>query len=161
MIQINLPEISDIKKYPANELPEKERIYFLFDIDNKIIYIGMSNNIKKRIIQHINKKYYSPSAIKKEVYSVSCLLKEEYKYDSKSIERIYIDIYTPSYNDNKQRIGVLDLTNPIIKEGIRNWSRETDLKITPEERERDIIERFRKEKEYEVKRRELRRNIFG
>lgn len=41
--------------YELNDGPNKGGVYFLLD-KNKIVYIGVSNSIYRRLVQHFNKK---------------------------------------------------------------------------------------------------------
>jgi len=114
MIKINLLEISEMKRIPARspipkiinkaittyrnfDIPKEEGIYFIFDKEDNLIYIGKSINIQNRIANHINGTN-SPIKNKDEVYNLSFILYQN-KYNIEAIERIYIDIYKPKYND--------------------------------------------------------------
>lgn len=37
-----------------DELPEKTGVYYFFDENNKLIYVGKSKNIRSRVMQHLN-----------------------------------------------------------------------------------------------------------
>ncbi len=45
---------SDLDKTLIDELPEQAGVYYFYDKDAKLIYIGKSNNIKSRVLQHLN-----------------------------------------------------------------------------------------------------------
>lgn len=57
----------------VNNLPEETGVYYLYNEDGKIIYIGKSKNIKSRIIKHFSVDYKSRKAIefKKAISSFS------------------------------------------------------------------------------------------
>jgi len=101
MITLALPELTEMKIYLPKELPEKEGVYFIRDVYNSLIYIGMSKNIKQRIHSHLLESGCSAIKNKKEIVFISYILKKDYEYDTEGIERIYIDFYKPKYNNIK------------------------------------------------------------
>jgi len=52
-------------------LPSKTGVYYLYNKENKIIYIGKSKNIKKRINQHFSGNDKKSNSLQREVESVS------------------------------------------------------------------------------------------
>ncbi|MEN8121997.1 MAG: exonuclease domain-containing protein [Bacteroidota bacterium] len=44
----------DFNKTQIDNLPEKTGVYYFFDDKNKLIYIGKSINIRKRVLQHLS-----------------------------------------------------------------------------------------------------------
>jgi len=104
MIVIKLLELSEINRLNTDisKIPKSEGIYFIFDKDDYVIYIGCSINLKSRLMTHlhIKNKVTSPIENKEEIYKISILLKSDYIYDTESIEQIYIDLYKPRYNSN-------------------------------------------------------------
>ena len=52
-----------ITKEQVNALPDAAGVYFFYDSDGQIIYVGKSINIRKRIIQHFNIDYKSNKSI--------------------------------------------------------------------------------------------------
>jgi len=44
----------DFNKKILDELPEKVGVYYFFDENNKLIYVGKSKNIRSRVMQHLN-----------------------------------------------------------------------------------------------------------
>lgn len=42
-----------LDKNIINNLPEKAGVYYFYNADNELIYIGKSNNIRQRILQHL------------------------------------------------------------------------------------------------------------
>jgi len=57
MININLPEIHELKRYEYKDLPDTAGIYFIFDETDKLLYIGKTGvSIKQRIYSHVSKK---------------------------------------------------------------------------------------------------------
>ena len=53
------------------DLPNKTGVYYLFNKENKIIYIGKSKNIKKRINQHFTSNDKKSNLLQKEVEDVT------------------------------------------------------------------------------------------
>lgn len=45
---------SSLSKSLIENLPEKHGVYYFYDKDGKLIYVGKSNNIKARVLQHLN-----------------------------------------------------------------------------------------------------------
>lgn len=82
----------ELEKVGVENLPICSGIYFFFDKENKLIYIGMSVNIKSRIYTH---SHYGRFWIEK-VRSIS-LIKCE-KESLRKLEREYIKKYCPVYN---------------------------------------------------------------
>ena len=52
-----------ITKEQVNALPDAAGVYYFYDSDGQIIYVGKSINIRKRIIQHFNIDYKSNKSI--------------------------------------------------------------------------------------------------
>lgn len=57
-----------------DKLPSEMGVYYIYNSKNEIIYIGKSNNIKKRILNHLTSKSKKASIIQKEIYSVTFAL---------------------------------------------------------------------------------------
>jgi excinuclease UvrABC nuclease subunit len=117
MLNIVLPEISELKKYkirPDNPkwhpstkqfgfknhtFPKKEGVYFIFNINNELIYIGKTNNIQQRLASHFcTREGTSQISDKTEICMASYILLDDYKYNTQGVEQIYIGIYKPKYN---------------------------------------------------------------
>lgn len=101
-IKLNL-ERDKSKRFPhSNNIPTYKGIYFIFDINNNLIYIGHSKNIRKRILHH-NLGYGSSGWFKEYAYKISCI---EYNGDRPELELKYIKKYktifnkeSPNYNE--------------------------------------------------------------
>jgi len=52
-----------ITKEQVNALPDAAGVYYFYDSDGQVIYVGKSINIRKRIIQHFNIDYKSHKSI--------------------------------------------------------------------------------------------------
>ena len=55
----------------SDKLPSEMGVYYIHNKANEIIYIGKSNNIKKRVLSHLTGKQKKALAIQKEVTQVS------------------------------------------------------------------------------------------
>jgi len=102
MIEIKLPTIDemDISIIEHSYIPELKGIYFIFDDSRNLVYIGISKNINKRIKAHLNNSKTSSSITNKdEIKKIALILWGDIPYSLEGIERIYIDLYKPKYND--------------------------------------------------------------
>ena len=102
MIEIKLPTIDemDISIIENSYIPELKGIYFIFDDSRNLVYIGISKNINKRIKAHLNNSKTSSSITNKdEIKKIALILWGDIPYSLEGIERIYIDLYKPKYND--------------------------------------------------------------
>jgi len=73
-------------------IPKYTGIYFMFDKEDNLIYIGKSKNVLRRIIYHINHGRFWVEFIDK----ISCI-----NYDKEDLqieEQRYISKYLPKYN---------------------------------------------------------------
>lgn len=52
----------NLSKEYLNKLPEETGVYYLFDINHKLIYIGKSKNIHDRIVSHLGKQKFKRAA---------------------------------------------------------------------------------------------------
>jgi hypothetical protein len=92
----------DIEKYD-----NKVGVYFIFNKENQIIYIGRSENVGKRAIQSfINKLPYGSDSIS--IYDISSEVVSNKLPFSCYIEAIAIDYFLPILNQKKENIGNLD-----------------------------------------------------
>ncbi len=83
-------------------------VYFLFNNRNKIVYVGRSVNIEKRVYQHFIQK-------KKKFTSYSFIQTAHAEY----LEIQYIKEYSPLYNDtycNSRNYTPVNLKNYLIRQ---------------------------------------------
>jgi hypothetical protein len=79
-------------------------IYRMYDAAGKIIYVGKSNDIHRRLLQHIGKRTNS-------AYFIDEVRKIEYHLNNDPVfqtmlEGLFIAYHSPKYNDEvKERIG--------------------------------------------------------
>lgn len=93
MISITLPSLDELPKTEIRNVPEISGVYFLFNSETELIYIGESYNIKKRMDGHkYGTKWFH------EVKYVSILSEITIKIDRSCAEYIFKHIYNPIYN---------------------------------------------------------------
>ncbi|MDR2623681.1 MAG: excinuclease ABC subunit UvrC [Methanobrevibacter sp.] len=83
----------------ANDLPEKPGIYFMKDKDDKIIYIGKSKSLKKRVRSYFKDKHESPKThvLMKHFHSLEYMITESEK-EALILEANLIKKHRPRYN---------------------------------------------------------------
>lgn len=76
-------------------------VYKHYDIYDNIIYIGITNDIKRRIIEHISdEKGHTPIEHKRNIYSIEFATVMN-KKEAEFYETYYINSYKPKYNISK------------------------------------------------------------
>lgn len=84
-------------KIEINKIPEKIGVYLLKDKNNKVIYVGKSVNLKKRIKQHLESKSLKTKKLLEETKSIEILeLNSEVEAILKEAE--LIKKFDPTYN---------------------------------------------------------------
>ncbi|MDR3222856.1 MAG: excinuclease ABC subunit UvrC [Methanobrevibacter sp.] len=116
----------------ANDLPEKPGIYIMKDKKDKIIYIGKSKSLKKRVKSYFKDKHESPKTyvLMKHFYSLEYIITESEK-EALILEANLIKKHRPRYNirlkDDKrypyvkivnEKYPRLNITRNITKGGI-------------------------------------------
>ncbi|MDR3292185.1 MAG: excinuclease ABC subunit UvrC [Methanobrevibacter sp.] len=83
----------------ANDLPEKPGIYIMKDKNDKIIYIGKSKSLKKRVKSYFKDKHESPKThvLMKHFYSLEYIITESEK-EALILEANLIKKHRPRYN---------------------------------------------------------------
>jgi len=125
MIQIN-----KLKKYPLDQLPKQEGVYFIFDSRDILVYIGKSRDINNRIKTHVSQCRSNKSPLKNvNIKSVSFVLKSiDYICSSEKAERYYLLQYDNheilKYEDPfgwiKPIHDIGEVTNQIQRDALRN-----------------------------------------
>ncbi|MBT3983721.1 MAG: GIY-YIG nuclease family protein [Bacteriovoracaceae bacterium] len=66
----------NLQKRSLDNLPDECGVYYLKDVDGKILYIGKSLNIKSRVLTHLATEYKSPKKMifKNSVAKIDCIL---------------------------------------------------------------------------------------
>ena len=92
-----------LKKYKVEDwktirkFPEKSGIYFIFDREEELIYLGKSSNIKKRLRAHLSSSYIQVP--KTDIISAAYILMSK-EIELKLAEALYLLKYKPKYNLN-------------------------------------------------------------
>jgi excinuclease UvrABC nuclease subunit len=104
MITITLPDIQELEKILEDDLPSKSGVYFIFNNNIDLCYVGKAKNIRGRICVHqnINMQFYQVP--KNEICMFSYILVGE-EYSRRMVEAIYIEKYKPKYNLNPSNSG--------------------------------------------------------
>jgi DNA polymerase-3 subunit epsilon len=58
----------------VDKLPSEMGVYYISNHESEIIYIGKSNNIKKRVLNHLTSKAKKAELIQRELHSVTYAL---------------------------------------------------------------------------------------
>ncbi len=123
-------DITELKKYPLDQLPKQEGVYFVFDSKDTLIYIGKSRDINNRLKTHISKCNSNKSPLKTtNINSVSFVLKNiDYNCSSEKAERYYLlkydnsDIlkYDNPFEWMKPNHDISEVTIEMQREALRN-----------------------------------------
>ena len=105
----------NFNKAIIDKLPEKTGVYYFFDENNKLIYIGKSKNIKKRILQHL-----SNSSTKKAIEMRSRIIDISFEETGSELLALLLESdeikkHKPIYNRAQRRssfnTGIYSFTN--------------------------------------------------
>lgn len=112
-----IPEINKRHRllWVNKELPTKKGIYFIRNSENNIIYIGKAINIQNRIAQHLNNRGVSPISNKYDIINISYLLIISSEHTIERIERLYIDLFKPMYNDLTRIPWIIESITPELQ----------------------------------------------
>ena len=94
-----------------NNLPEKSGLYEIFNKKQKLMYVGISKNIKQRLKSHFADSPGKPSLTKQMYYVRYLLLDIE---TAEKVEQRLIDLINPFYN------GITPY-DPYFKDRHYNW----------------------------------------
>lgn len=90
-------------------------VYYFMNYDNEIIYVGRTNNIKRRMKEHFVKGHLESSCYK-EVNLVMYAVVNDSKYDTEICETLLINKYKPKYNTEKKFLERADKSTYEIKD---------------------------------------------
>jgi predicted GIY-YIG superfamily endonuclease len=80
-------------------LPDSSGVYFLWS-KYELLYIGKSNNIRKRVAQHLSRNFFSKDmVVAEEVIKVSFLLTRD-EFDALRLESHLLKIFPTKWNGN-------------------------------------------------------------
>lgn len=90
-------EINNLPRIKPNEFTySKSGVYFLFDGDNKLLYIGISKNIRQRIVSHCSPHTQYPRV---PFYMIKFVSFIPIKTNSmRGAELYFIKKYSPDFN---------------------------------------------------------------
>ncbi len=116
-ITIDLPLVKDLSRTSTEDMPKQSGVYFIFDLNNELCYVGQSKNVKQRARTHIHPKseihYYHPFEVPyQEIAKFAYILVED-SYLRFAVEQLYIAYYHPKYNlspANPPRTGMEGMT---------------------------------------------------
>lgn len=133
---INTGRVAKIQEYILKKLPEVTGVYRFLNKNREIIYIGKSNNIRQRAIQHYNAKDKKTRRMLGEIYNVEW---EETGSEliALLLESEEIKRFKPVFNRARKR----DLFSYAI-EAFSNEQNIVNLKIVPREDCQDPIRTF-------------------
>lgn len=99
----------------VKELPEEAGVYYFFDVDGNLIYVGKSTNIKQRVLQHFrNDKTKKAFEMKENIAEISYELTGN-NLIAELKESAEIKQFLPKYNRQQRRTtskyGLYDYTN--------------------------------------------------
>jgi hypothetical protein len=91
LIEFTLFTVEDVRK-----IPKETGVYVMLDSKNRVLYVGESNDIRRRIQTHICKG--SSSAFKNEVAYIGVVVSELNRYERILLESLLILELEPSHN---------------------------------------------------------------
>jgi hypothetical protein len=95
-LSIEIPQdIITINKNDIEKISNKKGVYYLYNKDEKLIYIGKSKNVKSRIKQHL-----ASSRFKAEIFKISYFIVET-SVEIDIYETYLIDKFKPIHNVGK------------------------------------------------------------
>lgn len=116
-ITIDLPLIKDLPRVSTEDLPKQSGVYFIFDLNNELCYIGQSKNIKQRARVHLNPKseiyLFNPFQVPYQEIGNFAYIPVKDSYLRFAVEQLYIAYYHPKYNlspANPQKTGLEGMT---------------------------------------------------
>lgn len=101
-------------------LNQKSYIYRFIDKNNKIIYVGKTNNLDKRYSQHFNKNGHLPKECYDSVWKMD-YIKLDTELNALLLETYYINAYRPKYNKLNKTYRPTSTQNVNLKEIKDNW----------------------------------------
>lgn len=99
---------------------QKSYVYRFINSDEKIIYVGKTNNLDRRYVQHFNKKGHLPSECYNSVWKIE-YIKTDTELNALLLETYYINKYRPKYNKLNKTYKATSTENVNLKEIKDNW----------------------------------------
>lgn len=98
----------------------KSYIYRFLDANEKIIYVGKTNNLDKRYAQHFSKKGHLPRECYNSVWKIE-YIKTDTELNALLLETYYINKYRPQYNKLNKTYKATSVKDVNLKEIKDNW----------------------------------------
>ncbi|ARO21352.1 excinuclease ABC subunit C (plasmid) [Bacillus tropicus] len=83
-------------------------VYRFLDVENQIIYVGKTNNIKNRMRQHFGKNGHLPEECYEQVSVVECIELDS-ESDMSVLELYFINKWKPVYNSSKKYSSIMSI----------------------------------------------------
>ena len=83
-------------------------VYRFLDVENQIIYVGKTNNIKNRMRQHFGKNGHLPEECYEQVSLVECIELDS-ESDMSVLELYFINKWKPVYNSSKKYSSIMSI----------------------------------------------------
>lgn len=99
---------------------QKSYVYRFINSDEKIIYVGKTNNLDRRYVQHFNKKGHLPSECYNSVWKIE-YIKTDTELNALLLETYYINKYRPQYNKLNKTYKATSTENVNLKDINSNW----------------------------------------
>lgn len=99
---------------------QKSYVYRFINSDEKIIYVGKTNNLDRRYVQHFNKKGHLPSECYNSVWKIE-YIKTDTELNALLLETYYINKYRPKYNKLNKTYRATSTENVNLKDINSNW----------------------------------------
>lgn len=98
----------------------KSYIYRFIDKNQKIAYVGKTNNLNKRYNQHFGKKGHLTKECYNSVWKIE-YIKVDSELNALLLETYYINKYRPKYNKLNKTYGPTNTNNVNLKEIRNDW----------------------------------------
>lgn len=101
-------------------LKSKSYVYRFIDSNKKIIYVGKTNNLDKRYIQHFKKNGHLPKECYGSVWKIE-YVKVDSELNALLLETYYINKFRPKYNKLNKTYRATSTDNVNLKEINDTW----------------------------------------
>ena len=101
-------------------LKSKSYVYRFIDGNKKVIYVGKTNNLDKRYVQHFSKNGHLSKDCYNSVWKIE-YIKVDSEINALLLETYYINKYRPKYNKLNKTYKATSLKDVNLKEIKDNW----------------------------------------
>lgn len=101
-------------------LKSKSYVYRFIDENKKVIYVGKTNNLDKRYVQHFNKNGHLPKECYRSVWKIE-YIKVDSELNALLLETYYINKFRPKYNKLNKTYRATSTDNVNLKEIKESW----------------------------------------